>query len=139
MVYTSVANNNLLLTYCTEENFNNISCWCGGVMAAPVSHHHSVTCFIIVAIPAFVDIFHPRGGGNSFVACCGILYRWVTDVLAHVACHHTNAGIKLPGTRYLAILSPSQYQRTSHSRYNSRVSSIGAAWQRVRQQIATMT
>ena len=52
----------------------------GGVMAAPVSRHHSVTCFIIVGIPAFVDIFHPRGGCNSFITCFGNRYTWIAHV-----------------------------------------------------------
>ena len=75
MVYSYVANNHLLLTCRTEEHFNNISCWrCGGVMATPVSHHHSVTRFIIVGIPAFVYIFHPRGGGGLGPSCYGFNY-----------------------------------------------------------------
>ena len=76
--YSQSCSIELFLTCHTEEHFNNISCWCGGVMAAPVSHHHSITCFSIVVIPATVYIFHPRGGGNSFVASLGIHYTWVT-------------------------------------------------------------
>ena len=76
--YSRSCSIDLFLTCCTEEHFNNISCWCGRVMAAPVSRHHSVTHFSIVVIPATVHIFHPRGGGNSFVASLGIYYTWVT-------------------------------------------------------------
>ena len=49
-------------------------------MTAPVSHHHSVTRFSIVGVPAIVYIFHPRGGGDGFVACGSTRYTWVTHV-----------------------------------------------------------
>ena len=55
-------------------------------MAAPVSHHHSVTCFSIVGIPAIVDIFHPRSGCNSFIVCFGNRYTWITHACTISTC-----------------------------------------------------